>query len=70
MKLTHDKYDTGESADPMFQVRSDDCGVTTTLVGRISEMICDVTVPQANELLVGAGLKALDNWEITLKPKE
>ena len=76
MKIICDQYDTGdtgdtgESTDSMYQVRSDDCGITTSLVGRIGEMICDVTVPQANASLVGAGLKALENWEITLKPKE
>jgi len=70
VKIIGDQYETDESADSMFQIRSDDCGVTMPLIGRIGEMVCDVTVPQANESLVAAGLKALENWEITLKPKE
>ena len=70
MKIFSDRYDTGTSADAMFQVRSDDCGIPTSLVGCIGEMICDITVPQANESLVGAGLKVLEHWEITLHPKE
>ena len=70
MKIMVDQYDTGASPDAMFQVRSDDCGITTPLVGCIGEMICDITVPQANESLVGAGLKVLENCEITLKTRE
>jgi hypothetical protein len=38
--------------------------------GSIGEIICDITVPQANESLVSAGLKALENCEITLKTRE
>jgi len=70
MKIMVDRYDTGTSAEAMFQVRSDDCGIPTSLVGCIGEMICDITVPQANESLVSTGLKVLENCEITLKTRE
>ena len=70
MKLTVDQYDTGASPDAMFQVRSHDCGIETSPVGCIGEMICDITVSQKNAVLAGTVLKALENCEIALKPRE
>jgi len=57
MKLTVDQYDTGTSADAMFQVRGDDCGMMASLVGCIDEMNCDITVSQEIATLVGAGFE-------------
>ena len=70
MKITVDQYDTIPSPDAMFQVRSDDCGIPTSPVGCIGEMICDITVSQGNAALAGAVLKALENCEITVQPRE
>ena len=70
MQLIIDKYESGLSEDPKWQVRCYDVGVTTSLVGRIGEMICDVTTSLENESLVGVLLDSLESDEISILPRD